>query len=101
MARRLASSLAMSFGTFNRRRPIAGQRSVPIDANQCHCGSLAPITAKHRHTPPSTATYRHHLRLDRVDSSEELLVDHARLDEDALGHRVYRAQHTSELARAQ
>jgi hypothetical protein len=40
-------------------------------------------------------------RLDRVDSSEELLVDHAWLDEDALGHRVYRAQHTSELARAQ
>lgn len=40
-------------------------------------------------------------RLDRVDSSEELLVDHARLDEDALGHRVYRAQHTSEPACAQ
>jgi hypothetical protein len=40
-------------------------------------------------------------RLDRVDSSEELLVDHARLDEDALGHRVYRPKHASELARAE
>ena len=29
-------------------------------------------------------------RLDRVDSSDELLIDHARLDEDALGHRIYR-----------
>ena len=29
-------------------------------------------------------------RLDRVDSSDELLINHARLDEDALGHRVYR-----------
>ena len=40
-------------------------------------------------------------RLDRVDSSEELLVDHARLDEDALGHCVYRPKHASELAHAQ
>jgi len=40
-------------------------------------------------------------RLDRVDSIEELLVNHARLDEDALGHCVYRAQRPSELARAQ
>jgi hypothetical protein len=29
-------------------------------------------------------------RLDRVDSSDELLIDPARLDEDALGHRIYR-----------
>jgi hypothetical protein len=29
-------------------------------------------------------------RLDRVDSSEELLIDHARLDKDTLGHRIYR-----------
>ncbi len=40
-------------------------------------------------------------RLDRVDSSDELLIDHARLDEDALGHRVYRPQHSPELASAQ
>ncbi len=40
-------------------------------------------------------------RLDRVDSSDELLIDHARLDEDALGHRVYRSQHAPKLARAQ
>lgn len=30
-------------------------------------------------------------RLDCVDSSEDLRVDHVRLDEDALGHRVNRA----------
>ena len=40
-------------------------------------------------------------RLDRVDSSDELLIDHARLDEDALGHRVYHTQHAPELARTQ
>ena len=40
-------------------------------------------------------------RLDRVDSSEELLVDHARLDENALGHCVDGAQDASELAGAQ
>jgi len=40
-------------------------------------------------------------RLDSVDSSEELLVDHARLDEDALGHRVDGTQDAPELAGAQ
>ncbi len=37
---------------------------------------------------------------DTVDSSEEVLIDHAKLDEDALGHCVDGAEHASELARA-
>ena len=40
-------------------------------------------------------------RFDRVDSSEELLVDHARLDEDALGHCVDGTQDAPELAGTQ
>lgn len=40
-------------------------------------------------------------RLDRVDPSDELLIDHGRLDEDALGHCIYRPQHAPKLARAQ
>jgi len=40
-------------------------------------------------------------RVERVDPCEELVIDHAALDEDALRHRVDCAEHLPVLAGAQ
>src|ERR1039458_10362353 len=73
-----------TFVAFETQEPSslsALQRQASIVARE---GTL-PISAVLCQSLPYSATHRHY----------------AGLDEDALGHRVYRAQHASELARAQ